>query len=277
VTDVVAEAPAPGAADVGTEGRILVVSDVHRQFGGVRAVDGATLDVRRGSVTALIGPNGAGKTTLFNVVTGFLRPQRGEVRYDGVTISGQPPYVIARRGLARTFQLTKTMAAMPVLDNMMLATLDHPGERLTGLLRHPLGAFQREREVRERALELLRIFDLADKAHAYGGTLSGGQRKLLELARVLMLEPRLVLLDEPMAGVNPTLGRRLLDHMHQLRAEGGLTFLFIEHDMEVVMNHADRVIVMAQGRVIADGAPAAVRGDQRVIDAYLGTHARSSA
>jgi branched-chain amino acid transport system ATP-binding protein len=254
---------------------ILAVTDVYRRFGGIQAVQGATFDVRRGSVTALIGPNGDGKTTLFHLITGFVRAEHGDVRYDGRSIVRRPPYAIARRGLVRTFQLTKTLAAMPVIDNMMLAAPAQPGERLTGLLTRPVDARRREREVRERALELLDVFGLAAKAGDYAGTLSGGQRKLLELARALMLEPRMVLLDEPMAGVNPSLGRRLLEHMQRLRSERGVTFLFIEHDMEVVMGHSDRVIVMAEGQVIADGPPSAVRGDRRVIDAYLGAHAGS--
>jgi neutral amino acid transport system ATP-binding protein len=270
----VAEAPAAIAPREGDGAdRILVVTDVAKSFGGIQAVRGATLDVARGSVTALIGPNGAGKTTLFNIVTGFVRGDRGDVRYDGRSIFGLAPYAIARRGLVRTFQLTKTLAAMPVIDNMMLAAPNQPGERLTSLVTRPAAVRRREREVRERALELLELFQLRAKADEYAGTLSGGQRKLLELARALMLEPRIVLLDEPMAGVNLSLGRRLLEHMHQLRAQRGVTFVFIEHDMEVVMGHADRVIVMAQGEVIAEGPPAAVRGDRRVIDAYLGEHA----
>ena len=261
------------AADGAGGDRILVVADVHKHFGGIRAVQGATLDVRRGSVTALIGPNGAGKTTLFHLITGFIRAEHGDVRYDGASIVRLPPYKIARRGLVRTFQLTKTLAAMTVLDNVLLAAPDQPGERLTGLVTRPGTVRRREREWRERALELLEIFKLRDKADHYAGTLSGGQRKLLELARALMLQPRLVLLDEPMAGVNPSLGRQLLEHMQTLRADLGVTFVFIEHDMEVVMGHADRVVVMAQGQVIAEGPPAAVRKDQRVIDAYLGESA----
>jgi branched-chain amino acid transport system ATP-binding protein len=250
--------------------RILVVEGVHRSFGGIHAVAGASLDVERGSVTALIGPNGAGKTTLFHLITGFLRADHGDVRYEGRSIARRSAHTIAQLGMVRTFQLTKTLAAMPVIDNMMLAAGRQPGERLRNLIMRPVAARQREQEVREQALELLDRFDLGPKADAYAGTLSGGQRKLLELARALMLEPRLVLLDEPMAGVNPTLGRRLLEHMERLRAERGTTFLFIEHDMDVVMRHADRVIVMADGRVIAEGRPQEIRHDQRVIDAYLG-------
>ena len=249
---------------------ILDVRDVVKRFGGVAAIDHAGFAVRRGSITALIGPNGAGKTTLFNVVTGFQRGDAGDVVYDGRSVFGRPAHTIARRGMVRTFQITKALTAMPVIDNMTLAAPRQPGEHISGLLTRPGSGRRREREVLARAHELLATFGLREKADAYAGTLSGGQRKLLELARVLMAEPRLVLLDEPMAGVNPTLGARLLDHMHELRDRTGVTFLFIEHDMEVVMGHSDRVVVMAEGKVIAEGEPAAVRGDQRVVDAYLG-------
>jgi neutral amino acid transport system ATP-binding protein len=252
---------------------LLAVSDVVKRFGGIRAVDGAGFDVEEGSITALIGPNGAGKTTLFNVLTGFHRGDAGSVRFCGEEIFRLPAYAVARRGMVRTFQITKALAAMPVIDNMMLAAPDQPGERFRNLVFRPGAVRSREREVRERALELLEVFNLGDHADAYAGTLSGGQRKLLELARALMAEPRLLMLDEPMAGINPTLGRRLLDHMQTLRRERGMTFLFIEHDMEVVMNHSDTVIVMADGRVIAEGEPHEVRKDETVIDAYLGQSA----
>ena len=249
---------------------VLEVEGVFKAFGGIHAVDGATLDVRPASITALIGPNGAGKTTLFNVVTGVMRADAGRIVYDGRSIFGRPPHAIAGRGMVRTFQITKALAAMPVIDNMMLAAPDQPGERLLNLLLRPRAARRREREVREEAVRLLDVFGLAGMADEYAGTLSGGQRKLLEFARALMVGPRLVLLDEPMAGINPTLGARLLDHIQDLRERDGVTFLFIEHDLEVVMRHSDRVIVMAAGQVIADGPPDAVRSDQRVIDAYLG-------
>jgi len=263
-----AEGRAPGVPDGGRP--ILEIGDVRRRFGGIMAVDGATLDVEEGSVTALIGPNGAGKTTLFNVITGFYRADHGSIRFQGREIARRPPHAIARLGMVRTFQITKALARMPVMDNMMLAAPEQPGEQLVNLLVRPGAARRREREVRERAEELLSVFQLERLRDEYAGILSGGQRKLLEFARALMAEPKMLLLDEPMAGINPTLGARLLEHMHRLRRERGMTFLFVEHDMEVVMGHSDRVIVMAEGKVIATGAPEAVRSDQRVIDAYLG-------
>jgi branched-chain amino acid transport system ATP-binding protein len=269
----VTESPAAGAtAQAGSNGAaIFEARDIVKRFGGIRAVDGATLDVAEGSITALIGPNGAGKTTFFNVITGFYRPDGGLAVFEGRRVLGRPSYAIARLGMVRTFQITKALAAMPVIDNMMLGAPEQPGERLMNVVFRPAAWRRREAEVREQAMELLEIFNLTELAGAYAGTLSGGQRKLLELARALMTRPRFLLLDEPMAGINPTLGRRLLDHMQRLRAEEGVTFLFIEHDMEVVMNHSDRVIVMAEGRVIAEGEPHEVRRDKAVIDAYLGT------
>jgi branched-chain amino acid transport system ATP-binding protein len=250
---------------------LLAVERVERSFGGVRAVAGASFAVERGSITALIGPNGAGKTSVFNLVSGFERPDRGDIRYEGVSIAGWPPHLVARAGLGRTFQLTKTMAALPVLDNVLLAAPEQPGERLRGALLRPLRARRRDRALHARARELLATFGLAEMSEHYAGQLSGGQRKLLELARTLMLRPRMVLLDEPMAGVNPTLGARLLEHIEEIRRREGVTFLFIEHELDVVMQRSDRVVVMAEGAVIASGTPAAIRDDQRVVDAYLGT------
>jgi neutral amino acid transport system ATP-binding protein len=260
------EAPKPATGpDV-----IFEATGVVKRFGGIRAVNGATMSVGRGSITALIGPNGAGKTTFFNVITGFYKPNGGSASFDGKPVLGKPAHKIARQGMVRTFQITKALARMPVMDNMLLAAPNQPGETLTGAVFRPVASRKREREVRKQAEELLASFNLDKKADDYAGTLSGGQRKLLELARALMTSPRFLLLDEPMAGINPTLGRRLLEHMQRLRQDDGVTFLFVEHDMDVVMNHSDQIVVMAEGRVIASGTPDQIRGDQKVIDAYLG-------
>lgn len=249
---------------------LLSVRGVSKRFGGIAAVDDVTFDVPERSITALIGPNGAGKSTLFNLVTGFERPDRGDVVFAGRSVFRRTPHALARQGVVRTFQLTKALSVMSVLDNMLLANAHNPGERL--LLAAIRPAWRRaERAAHARARELLAIFGLAGKADEYAGTLSGGQRKLLELARALMLEPRLLLLDEPLAGVNQTLGRSLLEHIERVRAERRLTILLVEHDMDVVMRHSDHVVVMAEGRVVAAGTPAAIRSDESVITAYLGT------
>ena len=252
---------------------ILEVRELVRTFGGIRAVDGASLDVEEGSITALIGPNGAGKSTLFNVVSGFLRADRGSVRFEGRRIDRSSAHGIARRGLVRTFQTAHALTRLSVLENLLLAAPRHPGERLTGLLLLPGRARRREREALARARELLALVRLEQHADDYAGVLSGGQRKLLDFARALMAEPTLLLMDEPLAGVNPTLRLQLLDHIVALRAGLGVTVVLVEHDLDVVMEASDRVIVMAEGRVISEGTPAEVQADERVVDAYLGTSA----
>ena len=222
--------------------------DLRVRFGGVQAVDGASFSVRRARSPALIGPNGAGKTTAFNLITGFIRADGGTVTLRRRRYERRSPDAIARLGMVRTFQLTRVLGKMTVLENAMLAAPDQPGEQLATALFRPRRWRRREAEVREKALAMLREVGIENQAEDYAATLSGGQRKLLELARALMTEPRLVLLDEPMAGVNPTLGRRLLDYLLRLREERGLTVLFVEHDMDVVMDVSDEVIVMAEGR-----------------------------
>jgi neutral amino acid transport system ATP-binding protein len=258
-------APDPGVAKPEPT---LVVNGLHRNFGGLVAVDVEHLEVRHNSITALIGPNGAGKTTMFNLLTGFDRPTRGEWSFEGEDLTGMPSYRIARKGLVRTFQLTKALARMSVLDNMMLAAPQQSGERLRESAFHFLWR-SRERQVRARALALLERFDLVRMRDEYAGTLSGGQRKLLELARALMVEPRMVLLDEPTAGVNPVLLASILDHIRELRDQG-MTVLFVEHDMDVVMGISDWVVCMDVGRVIAEGPPMTIGTNEAVIDAYLG-------
>jgi neutral amino acid transport system ATP-binding protein len=246
----------------------LQVLDVVRAFGGVRAVDAASLEVEAGSITGLIGPNGAGKSTLFNCISGFLRPQAGRVLLDGKRIDRRAPHRIAKAGLVRTFQTPRALTRMTVLENVMLAAPRHRGEQLAGSL--AAGARRRERDERMRAAELLGLVRLDGHAPALAGTLSGGQRKLLELVRALMAEPRILLLDEPMAGVSPNLRVELLDHILALRERDGITLLIVEHDLDFVMRASDRVIVMNDGRVITQGSPSEVRADARVVDAYLG-------
>jgi ABC-type branched-subunit amino acid transport system ATPase component len=248
----------------------LEVFDVVRAFGGLRAVDGATLNVEPGSITGLIGPNGAGKSTLFNCISGFLRPQSGRVLLDGKRIDRRAPHRIAMAGLVRSFQTPRTLARMTVLENVMLAARRHGGERLGGALAP--SARRRERAVRSQAVGLLELVRLGGQGEALAGTLSGGQRKLLDLVRALMVEPRILLLDEPMAGVSPTLRVELLEQILALRDRDGVTLLIVEHDLDFVMRASDRVIVMNDGRVIAEGTPDEVRADERVVDAYLGAH-----
>jgi len=250
---------------------LLELDAVAKAFGGVRAVDGVSFSVEARSITALIGPNGAGKSTLFNCVAGATRADAGRIIFRGRRIERRPPHRIARAGLARTFQTARTFRRMSVVDNVLLAAADHPGEHLPRLVLRPAAARARERALQARAAELLDLVGLSAHAQAYAGTLSGGQRKLLDLARVLMLEPALVLLDEPMAGVNPVLRGQLLEHVLALREQLGITFLIVEHDLDFVMRAADRVVVMNEGKLIAAGSPDAVRSDEAVVDAYLGT------
>jgi neutral amino acid transport system ATP-binding protein len=250
---------------------LLEVEDVVRTFGAVRAVDGATFAVEEHSITGLIGPNGAGKSTLFGTIAGSLKPSSGRIVFAGRRIDRRPAYRVARAGVVRTYQAARVLTRMSVLENLLLATTSHPGERLTGLVLRPRAARAHERRSHERAHELLALVGLEAHAQEYAGTLSGGQRKLLDLARVLMLEPTLVLLDEPMAGVAPTLRVQLLEHILAVRRDRGLTFLIVEHDLDFVMQAADRVVVMNQGRVLTVGTPDEVRANEQVVDAYLGT------
>ncbi len=249
---------------------IVVADNVVRKFGGLTAVDVEHLEIQRGVITALIGPNGAGKTTFFNVLTGFDRPDEGSWSFAGKSIDGLSAYQVARRGMVRTFQLTKVLARLSVLENMRLGATGQSGESLWQAMFRPFWGHQ-ERTNTERADALLKRFQLDAKREDFAGSLSGGQRKLLEMARALMVEPELVMLDEPMAGVNPALKQSLLGHVKSLR-EDGMTVFFVEHDMDMVRDISDWVIVMAQGRIISEGPPEAVMADPRVIDAYLGAH-----
>jgi branched-chain amino acid transport system ATP-binding protein len=261
-------APQPGVAKPDP---LLVVEGVTRRFGGLSAVDVEHLEVQRGVITALIGPNGAGKTTFFNVVTGFDRPNSGRWTFDGRSMEGMAAHKVARLGMVRTFQLTKALAKLSVIDNMKLGAVDQRGEHFLSAL-VPVRWRAQETEIEARADALLQRFSLDHMRNEFAGSLSGGQRKLLEMARALMAEPALVMLDEPMAGVNPALTQSLLEHVKDLRDEEQRTVVFVEHDMDVVYDISDWVVVMANGRIIAEGPPTAIGANKDVIDAYLGTH-----
>jgi neutral amino acid transport system ATP-binding protein len=259
--------PAPGVKKVDP---IIVADGIKRQFGGLTAVDVDHLEIPRGAITALIGPNGAGKTTLFNLLTGFDKPNSGEWTFDGESISGVSAFRVARKGQVRTFQLTKALGLLTVLDNMKLGAKGQSGESLARAL-FPWFWNKQEAAIEARAIDLLTRFKLDAKKDDYAASLSGGQRKLLEMARALMSQPTLVMLDEPMAGVNPALTQSLLDHILNLKTEG-MTVLFVEHDMHMVRHIADWVVVMAEGKVVAEGDPHEVMANPAVIDAYLGSH-----
>lgn len=253
---------------------ILTVENIVRSFGGITAVDVDHLQVQRGIITALIGPNGAGKTTFFNLVTGFDKATSARNgahwSFDGKTLDKTSASSVARAGMVRTFQLTKALSRMTVLENMMLGAGGQAGEQLFKAWLKPLWRNQ-EREIEQKARELLARFKLLDKADDYAGSLSGGQRKLLEMARALMTDPTMIMLDEPMAGVNPALSQSLLGHIQSLR-DDGMTVLFVEHDMHMVRHISDWVVVMAEGKVVAEGTSDVVMSDAAVIDAYLGAH-----
>ena len=257
----------PGAAK---NDPILVADNVRRAFGGLVAVDVEHLEVQRGAITALIGPNGAGKTTFFNLLTNFDEPDTGDRFFEGNDLLGVSAYKVANLGMVRTFQLTKSLSKMTVIDNMRLGGTEQAGESFFRALL-PFLWRRQEAEITERADALLERFKLSHMRDEFAGTLSGGQRKLLEMARALMVRPNIVMLDEPMAGVNPALKQSLLDHVKGLRDEG-MTVLFVEHDMDMVQEISDWVVVMAEGRIIAEGPPESISSNQAVVDAYLGSH-----
>jgi ABC-type branched-subunit amino acid transport system ATPase component len=235
------------------DGPALDVRDLRKAFGGVRAVDGCSFTVARGRISGLIGPNGSGKTTTFNLLTGVLAPDAGQVIHRGEDIAGLKPFQVFARGITRTFQITRVFREMTVFENMLSVT----------------GLAVPDRVARTRAEELLGLVNLTHLRGEYGGRLSYGQQKLLEFARALMTDPDVILLDEPAAGVNRTLLQHLLDHIHRLQ-EQGKTILIVEHDMNVIMNHCEWVFVMDYGVKIAEGPPAEIRKDERVVEAYFG-------
>ncbi|MGH7189721.1 MAG: ABC transporter ATP-binding protein [Acetobacteraceae bacterium] len=259
------EAPVPPS-----QRRLLEVDRLVKDFGGLRAVDQCSLGIDEGTITGLIGPNGAGKTTLFNVITGFFRPDSGRVYFDGHDITGLPAHQIFARKMCRTFQIPREHASMTVLENLMLVATNQSGERFWNCWLRPGLVREQEQAIFDQALEVLEFLKLTHVKDEYAGRLSGGQKKLLELGRTLMAKPRLVLLDEPGAGINRTLMRTLTANVQYLCRERGITFVLIEHDMDLVMRLCNPVIVMSEGRQLMTGTPDEVRHDRRVLDAYLG-------
>lgn len=251
---------------------ILETRDLSRDFGAFRAVDNVSINIRRGSITGLIGPNGAGKSTLFNLLTGTLSATTGEVRLNGHDVTGFSPDRLFAKGLGRSFQIPRPFARMSVLENVMVSPLHQKGERFFGPFLSPRTVKVQEKAIRERALEVIDFVTLSHLANHPAGKISGGQMKLLELARVLMGDPELILLDEPAAGVNPTLTGILIDKIEQLNRQGK-TFIIIEHDMDFIMRHCDPIIALAEGKTVFEGTSAEAQANTVLLDAYLGAMA----
>ncbi|NMF67212.1 ABC transporter ATP-binding protein [Brasilonema octagenarum] len=251
---------------------LLTATGVCKNFGGIKAVDNAEIQVPSGSITGLIGPNGAGKTTLFNLLSSFIRPDKGRVTFNGEPIQNLQPYQIAQKGMVRTFQVARTLSRLSVLENMLLAGQKQTGEKFWQVQFQQPKIAKEQKEFQERALFLLESVGLAHKAYDYAGGLSGGQRKLLEMGRALMTEPKLILLDEPAAGVNPRLIDEICDRITGWN-NSGMTFLIIEHNMDVIMSLCDRVWVLAEGQNLANGTAQEIQNHPKVLEAYLGKSA----
>ncbi|ABA23309.1 neutral amino acid ABC transporter ATP-binding protein [Trichormus variabilis ATCC 29413] len=249
---------------------LLAASGLCKSFGGIKAVQEARIEVAQGSITGLIGPNGAGKTTLFNLLSNFIRPDKGRVIFDGEPIQQLQPHQIAQQGMVRTFQVARTLSKLSVLENMLLAAQKQTGENFWQVQLQPQVVAKEEKQLQEQAMFLLESVGLAKKAYDYAGCLSGGQRKLLEMGRALMTNPKLILLDEPAAGVNPRLIDDICDRILTWNRQDGMTFLIIEHNMDVIMSLCDRVWVLAEGQNLADGTPAEIQTNSQVLEAYLG-------
>lgn len=250
---------------------MIVVEDVHKHFGGFHAVDGASLTIREGSITGLIGPNGAGKTTLFNVIAGVLQPTSGRVTMQGQDITGLPPHVLFHKGLLRTFQIAHEFSSMSVRENLMMVPGEQSGERLMNAFFRRGAIAREERALAEKADEVLDFLTISHLADERAGNLSGGQKKLLELGRTMMVDARIVFLDEVGAGVNRTLLNTIGDAILRLNQQRGYTFVVIEHDMDFIARLCDPVICMAEGHVLAEGTLDEIKANEQVIEAYLGT------
>jgi neutral amino acid transport system ATP-binding protein len=248
---------------------LLKATKLSKSFGGIKAVNNAHIEVNRGSITGLIGPNGAGKTTLFNLLSNFIKPDSGNILFDNQPIHNLPTHKIATKGFIRTFQVARVLSRLSVLENMLLATPNQTGENFFKVWLQQGTLRAEERQNKEQAMTILESVGLAAKAYDYAGALSGGQRKLLEMARTLMTNPKLILLDEPAAGVNPTLINQICEHIVNWNQEG-ISFLVIEHNMDVIMRLCDRVWVMAEGTNLAEGTPEEIQNNSEVLEAYLG-------
>lgn len=252
-----------------SQDRLLVAQGLSKSFGGIKAVTNTNISVNKGSITGLIGPNGAGKTTLFNLLSNFINSDSGEVVFEGKAIHKLPSYQIAQLGFIRTFQVARVLSRLSVLENMLLAAPRQTGENFFKVWLQQPKLRQEEKQNKTKAMAILESVGLAAKADDYAGALSGGQRKLLEMARTLMSDPKLILLDEPAAGVNPTLIKQICQHINTWNDQG-ITFLIIEHNMDVIMSLCDRVWVLAEGTNLAQGTPAEIQNNSQVLQAYLG-------
>lgn len=250
---------------------MIVVENLHKRFGGVHAVNGATLSIQPGSITGLIGPNGAGKTTLFNVIAGLYQPTSGKVFLDGEDITGLKPHELFRKGVLRTFQLAHEFSTLTVLDNLMMVPPNQAGESLLNTWFKPSLVKAHEEKVRAKADDVIRFLEIEQVADEFAGNLSGGQKKLLELGRTMMVDAKIVFLDEVGAGVNRTLLNKIGDAIIKLNKERNYTFCLIEHDMEFVARLCDPVICMAEGAVLTKGTIDEVKNNEQVVEAYLGT------
>jgi len=249
---------------------VLRVRGVQKSFGGLMAVNSVTLDISPGIITGLIGPNGAGKTTLFNLISGLYKSEAGTIHLKGERIDGLPPHEIFHKGISRTFQIARELKLMTVLENLMLVPMGQTGESLLLTWFRPRQVRKEEKEIKEKALEVLEFVNLIDLKNEYADSLSAGQKRLLELARTMMSDPQIILLDEPGAGVNPTLLKHLVGYLRQIVEDHGMTLFLIEHDMDLVMNTCDQVVVMNYGEILTEGPPEIIRRDPRVLEAYLG-------
>jgi ABC-type branched-subunit amino acid transport system ATPase component len=260
---------------VGAEAGRLRIKDVERAFYGVHALNGVTLEVELRGITGLIGPNGAGKTTLFNCISGVIPPDRGRIVFDGRDITGLRPDRVTSAGLIRSFQIARGLSRMSVLENLLLYGQRQPGEQIVYALLRNAAARAREDELMIKARAIAERLNLLRVIYHPAGALSGGQKKLLEIGRALMADPKMILLDEPVAGVNPTLAREIGEHLQGLAGEG-LPILLIEHQMDMVARLCDRVIVMAEGRYLTEGSFDEIARDERVQEAYMGRRARGA-